>query len=1017
MDILKGLNKEQKEAVTHKKGPLLIIAGAGTGKTTVITRRIAYLIAKKLAKPNEILALTFTDKAAAEMEERVDVLVPYGFVDTWISTFHAFGDRILRNHAFELGLPPDFQVLTRPQQVLFILEHLFEFDLEQLRPLANPTKYIEALTDLFSRIKDEDISEEEYIKYAQKRIRESDKTDKSDRSDKIEAKKELEVALAFKKYNELIHQAGCIDFGDQIVLTLKLFREKPHILKKYQQQFKYILVDEFQDTNYAQNELLKLLANGIKDKNVTVVADDDQSIYRFRGAAVSNVLDFTKNFPNTKIITLIQNYRSPQEILDAAYRLIRHNDPDRLEVKNKINKKLKAQKRGRGPIYIHCENLSAETEKVAEIIFEKINKSNKSNKSDKSDKSDRTYQYKDFAILVRKNNQIKPFVDALTYKGIPFKTTSSMGLYFRPEIRLIISFINALTDPSDSISLFHLATSEIYNLEINEAINLNTYAKNKNLYLSEVFKQLTTNNPQLTTKSKNIIEKINKDLNKWRQKALHRNAGEIVYDFLKESGYLKKLLKKAQENPVVNAQLMNIANFFEKIKEFIRTASNDSIFNFKNHLEALISAGDDPATAEIDPDQDAVNILTVHKAKGLEFPVVFLVNLVNNSFPARKQPEPLALPDGLIKETLPEGDYHLQEERRLFYVGMTRAKDELYLLSADDYGTKKPAKLSQFVLEALDVPKIESEKYKINHFEILSKSAAEKQISPFILKNFLKQGILILTPSQIDDYLSCPKKFEYIHILKIPILQHHSVVYGSAIHQAVAFYFNRKLNHQPVSLDDLIKIYENAWENSGFITREHEEKRFEAGKKALKEFFEKEEKLNQLPISVEEPFEFVLPFVSISSSKKGKKDREEFKIKIKGRYDAVYRFDRSDRSDKSDRSDRSDKSDYIEIRDFKTSEVGEQEKADDKAKKSRQLSIYALAYQQNNKYLPDAVSLYFVDTGTIGRAKKTEKDLEKTKKEIEEVARGIKNNDFAADPDWQQCNFCAYSQICPDRVE
>lgn len=324
--VLEGLNKEQREAVTTTKGPLLIIAGAGTGKTTVITRRIAYLIEQKLAKPSEILGLTFTEKAAGEMEERVDILVPYGYIDTWISTFHSFGNRVLQESAIDLGLPPDFKVLTRPGQILFFQQNLFAFDLDYYRPLANPTKFIEAILTFISRCKDEDISPADYKKYVMKlknrplrnsklsvsqysralrplRGLQNTKAQMTKKEWESEVKRQEELARVYEKYEELKAKAGLVDFGDQVVLTLRLLREKPRVLKKCREQFKYILVDEFQDTNWAQNELVKLLAK--PKNNVCVVADDDQSIYRFRGAAISNVLEFKETYPKAKIVTLL----------------------------------------------------------------------------------------------------------------------------------------------------------------------------------------------------------------------------------------------------------------------------------------------------------------------------------------------------------------------------------------------------------------------------------------------------------------------------------------------------------------------------------------------------------------------------------------------------------------------------------------------------------------------------------------------------------------------------------------
>ncbi|HEX9664442.1 MAG TPA: UvrD-helicase domain-containing protein, partial [Patescibacteria group bacterium] len=297
MDILEGLNQEQQEAVSHDQGPLLIIAGAGTGKTTVITRRVAWLIDQALARPDEILALTFTEKSAGEVEERVDKLLPYGYVDLWISTFHSFCERILQSHALDIGLPNQFKVFDQTGQWLLVRKNLDKFSLNYYRPLGNPTKFIHALLEHFSRCKDEEVYPEDYLKHAEELILNSDSaefirsnTNLSKKEIKealtAEVKRTEEIADAYHAYQQLLLDNDALDFGDLINYCLKLLRERPLILGKYRQQFKYILVDEFQDTNWAQYELVKLLA-GSKN-NLTVCGDDDQSIFRFRGASISN---------------------------------------------------------------------------------------------------------------------------------------------------------------------------------------------------------------------------------------------------------------------------------------------------------------------------------------------------------------------------------------------------------------------------------------------------------------------------------------------------------------------------------------------------------------------------------------------------------------------------------------------------------------------------------------------------------------------------------------------------------
>jgi len=298
MADLKTLNKEQIEAIHHGEGPLLIIAGAGTGKTTVITQRIKNLIVEKKVNSSEILALTFTEKAAKEMEERIDVALPYGYTQMWVMTFHSFCDQILRDNAIHIGLSPSYKLMTEAQAIDLVRKNLFDLDLDYFRPLGNPNKFIDGLLQHFNRLQDESVAPSDYVawvnlKFKIKNLKLSDE-------EKLEAKKNVELANAYKKYSDLKIKQNVMDFGDLITNTIKLFKERPNILKIYQEKFKYILIDEFQDTNFAQNQLAILLAG--KSQNITVVGDDDQSIYRFRGAAVSNIIQFRKTFPKTKII-------------------------------------------------------------------------------------------------------------------------------------------------------------------------------------------------------------------------------------------------------------------------------------------------------------------------------------------------------------------------------------------------------------------------------------------------------------------------------------------------------------------------------------------------------------------------------------------------------------------------------------------------------------------------------------------------------------------------------------------
>ncbi len=975
MDILENLNPQQKEAVTTTEGPLLIIAGAGTGKTSVITRRIAYLIEKKLAKPHEILALTFTEKAAAEMEERVDVLVPYGYIDTWISTFHAFGDRLLREKALEIGLPTDFQVLTRPQQVLFFQQNLFAFDLNYYRPLANPTKHIEALLSFISRCKDEDISPEQYRAYVEKLQAKSAKLKPGEEKEELEdeIKRQTELANAYDQYERLKTAAGKIDYGDQVLMTLNLLRTHKKVLKDYQQKFKYILVDEYQDTNYAQNELVKILASG--HHNICVVGDDDQSIYKFRGAAISNILEFKNSFPKASQVVLTTNYRSTQKLLDTSYRLIRFNDPDRLEVKNNINKKLLSGRKVDGvePKLITCQTLSEEADFVASEI-EKLVKYK--------------HAYKDIAILVRANSQADPFLRSLNIKNIPHKFVGFSGLYNQPEVKILISLLVAISNFDDSLNLYNLAASDIYNLPLEDCIACMDYARRSNKTLHWVFNNFEKiEEIEVSASGVEIIKRLNQHLSDLMDLSRRENVGKVLYEFLRTTEYIEKLEKEGEGEAATKIQ--NVAKFFDKIKEFINLAQNETTRAFVEYLETMRASGDDPSTAAFDPDTDAVNILTVHAAKGLEFPTVFMVGLVDDRFPSRERSEPIGLPDDIVKEVLPSGDYHIQEERRLFYVGSTRAKDSLYYTWSHDAGGKRMKKVSPFVLEALDRPIIEVSQMPTSYREKIEQFAGK----PIVKLPGKKVDVIRLSQASVDDYETCAYKYRYAHVLRVPILRHHTVIYGSALHQTVATFYRHKLAGKNPTLDTLYEALENSWVSEGFLTAEHEERRLNQARQVIKSFWNQQKAVKDLPTAVEKEFRFNLEAAGT-------------KVLVSGRFDRI-----------------DEKGDEVRIIDFKSTEGRSQEELVKDAKASIQLKVYTLGFYKNDeaKRLPTFVGIHDLATGLVGGYSPKQEDLEKTENEIIEVAKSIKGNletgIFPANPKYfgrvPACNYCAFSSICP----
>lgn len=966
------LTPSQTRAVKHKEGPLLVVAGAGTGKTLVIIERIAHLISSGIARPEEILALTFSEKAASEMEERLDIILPMGRFGYTISTFHAFGDSILREKGLAIGIDPNFRVLTRPEQIIFLREHLFEFNLNYYRPLGDPTRFIEAIAALISRAKDEDVSPEEYIEYVST-LRKMSIGKPDDQELKELSEEQMELAFTYKKHQELMIQNGFIDFGDQVNLTLRLFRNHPRILRSYQDRYRFILIDEFQDTNYAQFQLLRLLADRLR--NIMVVGDDDQSIYKFRGAAISNILKFKEYYPDAAQVVLTENFRSTQVILDASYKLIQNNNPDRLEIKNCIDKRLKSGKREDNPILcLPYDNVLNEASGIASLIEKKV--------------SSRNYRYLDFAILVRANKDAEPYIKELERRGIPYIFSGSSGLYEQEEVRFLLSFLRVISDPYDNLSLHHLASSDIYNISMYGIAICASMGRRLHISLYTILKNLSEYPwaKDISIEDKEKIKQLAEEIDSYIEYSRSASPGELLYRYLVDSGYLNRL--SDADLSLSDLKIRNIARFFERMENFSRLTRHDRVVEFVRYLDMLLEVGDEEAIIDIDSNEDLVRVLTVHKSKGLEFRVVIMAGMVNDRFPRRNNPEKIELPQNLIKEYLPINDFHLQEERRLFYVGMTRAEGELCITSASDYGGKRKKRLSRFVSEALGIEEKEliqrsvfSEECSVGR-DISVKDINTKHYPLSTFKPIPENQVITLSYNQINDYLTCPLKYKYSHILSASgLFRHHLQVYGEAIHKALGEYLKSKINGRYLKLEDLIGQFERYCISEGFISKAHNEKRLEEGKKILEHFYEREVKSDIVPIYIEKEFSFFID-----------------KNRINGRWDRV-----------------DESNGLVKITDYKSSSVDKREAADKETKESFQLAIYSLAYHKIYKKMPDIVELYFLGSGIIGSCKVGDLDLGQRINEVKKVADGIRSREFTATQGYKSCRYCEYIKICPER--
>ncbi len=629
MDILAGLNEPQREAVCHTEGPLLILAGAGSGKTRVLTHRIAYLLSKGVP-PWRILAVTFTNKAAAEMRERVERLVGPAAAAIWVSTFHTACVRILRQEIEQLGYDRNFVIFDSQDQTTVVKNVLKKLN------LSEKNYHPKALLSSISSAKNELIGVAEYTRQA------ADFWSNT-------------VAEVYKHYQQELRANNGLDFDDLIMITVRLFKEIPEVLEKYQERFRYILVDEYQDTNHAQYALVTLLA--AKYQNLCVVGDDDQSIYSFRSADIRNILEFERDFSQTRIIKLEQNYRSTQTILDAANEVIKNN-------RGRRAKKLWTENSEGDKILLYR---AGDEREEAWFVAEELLRLRSEG-----------YRFSDFALLYRTNAQSRSFEEAMLQREIPYRIIGGFRFYERKEIKDIVAYLRLVYNPSDRLSLARIIN--VPKRGIGDAsferflffLDDNHYAALEGAaHLDEI--------PSLTGRAIKPLANFFQMLAGWVEKRETLGVRDLAERILNESGYLQELRNEGTIE--AQSRLENLAEFISLTAEFEHNSDDKTLAAF---LETVALVSD---TDNYQADADAVVMMTLHSAKGLEFPVVFLVGMDEGLFPHSRS----------LLETK-----ELEEERRLCYVGITRAQRRLYVTHANlrtVYGNTNVSTPSRFLLE------------------------------------------------------------------------------------------------------------------------------------------------------------------------------------------------------------------------------------------------------------------------------------------------------------------------------
>ncbi|KAF6247114.1 hypothetical protein C6990_05385 [Nitrosopumilus sp. b3] len=1014
------LNFEQKQAVQHSGSPLLVIAGPGSGKTRVIIERVMHLVRSGI-KPSDILCLTFSEKAADEMKHRLEKLIDVTEME--ISTFHSFAKDVLEDNVLDSGIGMSSGIIKRSAQLVWGLKNIDNFKLEHLEIGNNAVEIIESVIDGISTFKDELISPEELQKYIDAKLKKDLDDEERDFLLKLS-----DLCKIYFKYQEFQRSKTVIDFDDMVVQTIELFKRKANVLSKYQKKFKHVLVDEFQDNNFAQLELVKQIA---KDGNVTVVGDDDQSIYRFQGAYLTNFKDFQSYFPDTTVVVLNRNYRSPQNIVNLASQSL-DGVPERHA------KKLKSEhEEGQKVTVAQCSNESSEVEFVVKTIKDLLDKP-----VERRDGTSDPLTYRDFVVLSRRKAEGKKFAKALKAHGIPTTFIGESNIFSSPVVRDLMAFLVIANKPTVSgIEINRLMKNHGIN-EINMA-RINHVARKKARadptdidFVFDTIKDCDEVDISQKEEVKELAEQIQKIIELESEKTI----SEMVYDIIMSVSDLYKRSIQSdtpenRRNQLILKEFYNIANEYESLNPH---GTLDDFINYLNLMGQF-----DVELKEGSGFDNSVQVTTIHQSKGREFPVVFVADVAQNKLPLRYQAKKFYVPNELSKgmtQSDDEKELYIQEERRLFYVAMTRAQNLLYITYAKRYGQNvRETKPSRFLdeLKFEDNPLINLVKYDGQNGEVLLeeerrvekikqglqskavsslnqmhlKSAVQRIVELAKVKHYEKNGSFEgfrpedvlsfdggednlkadlegkkisllekdkfrLSASKIKTYKDCPLKFKFSYVMEAPTKARPYFDLGTAVH-AVAEHLTKLQMEGTEPTEELaFEILSKEWNASSFQSETQENQAKEKAKTMIKTYLKWISENKNTPIAVEQPFRIEIEGVPFN----GFIDRVE--KTPDGKFAVI---------------------------DFKTGGVYENSRS---IKADLQMNVYALGVEKQYGELPVNTSLFYLKHDKIVDNPIEEPQVRAVQEEIGNTVKSILNEDFEATPSYQVCRNCEYWSIC-----
>ncbi len=969
------LNDAQRRAITHGQGPLLVIAGAGTGKTRVITERIRHLLQSDESLSGEnILGLTFTNKAAGEMKARVVRATGERGKDVTLATFHAFCESLLKEAA------PERLMLDKIDHWILLRRNLERLKLDKYRRLADPGQFLNDFVEFFSRCQDELVSCEDYQRHADglaaQLEAERDALDEDTFKERAEdVALQQEIARAYRASEDLLREKKRVSFGSLITGAVELLETNEEVRRKQQEKFRYILVDEFQDTNIAQLRLLELLAG--ETKNIVAVGDNDQAIYRFRGASFGSFKLFLERFAGWREggdstpfrVSLVENYRSTPNILRVATQVIAQNTVS-ADFPKKV---LSANKEESEKIRI----VELETEEdEARWIVSELQRLHAAGR-----------KWHDFAVLYRQHAHRDELVEELSRHKIPF-VISKLSILDHPLVKDVLAYLRLIATPFDDISCARVVAAPAWSLEPTDLVRFAERARKEKKVLYDT---LQAPQGQLAFDSSHAaLGRLVDFLTEQRKTLRRRSAREILADLL-------EWLEVAQRATAQDRKY--VTRLSEFVKEWEPKSETRGLAEFVEYLGYYSQAGG-TISLEDDFPGDAVQLMTVHGAKGLEFPQVFLLRINNKKFPTTERHRVFEFPAALMKEGEPAEQFHIQEERRLFYVALTRAENRLTLTTL----TEKKGKIPVFIEDLLMDPTIKRRDVhqlspKLPELPPVAKKEsagiADSQLFPAsaelpkIFSRIADWALefhpptpepLTLSPSAVSGYRSCPQQFLFSRGWSLKEGPKAVLSFGSVMHTTIKRFVDQLRKGVKLPFEEVARIFETEWTSAGFEDDYQESGYKKDGLEQLRAFHAST--LENPPQILEQEKSFELPL--------------ENNITIIGRMDQVNSLGRKD----------------VEIIDYKTGKP----KKDADAKKDLQLSLYALAAKEIFEWNPVRLVFHYLQNNQIQVTTRDAKQLDEAQKIVQEAAADIRAGEFPPNPGFV-CRTCAYRPICPAHEE